>query len=197
MSNREFFRPRSSLVMAGTVYLVLAVMLIQSLLASTLHEFLLTLAWCIFVGSITYLVIHRPSIEIFDEGIKLTNPLITRQWGWNEVDEIETKYAMAIHSNGRVTYSFAAPAPSRYHSRSLHEGELRGMKIAESGSIRPGDSPRSHSGVAAYLARTRLMQFRASNSLIGLKSVTELNKGGISVMAVSGFVALLLSLYHF
>lgn len=197
MSNREFFRPRSSLVMAGIVYLVLAIMMIQTLFVSSLHGILSTAAWSTFVASITYLVLHRPSIEIFDEGIVLTNPLLTHQFGWSDVEEIETKYAFSIESRGRTIYSFAAPAPGRYHARTVHETELRGMKIADTGTIRPGDSPRSHSGVAAYLARTRLENFRANGAQNACATNSRINRSGLTLMTLSACVGLLLSVYHF
>jgi hypothetical protein len=183
--------------MAGIIYLMLTVTFIQTLFTGELQNILATAAWSIFIGNCFYLVIHRPSIEIFDEGIKITNPIFTHEWGWNEVDEIETKYAFAVQSGERLTYSFAAPAPGRYHARTVHESELRGMRIAEVGSIRPGDSPRSHSGVAAYLARNRLENFRNNGMSPSIIASTTINRGGISVIALSSFLGLLLSFYHF
>jgi hypothetical protein len=73
---------------------------------------------------------------------------------------------MSIKTHGegvgtKQIYAFAAPAPGRYHSRSIHQSELRGLNIQSAGSIQSGQSPRSHSGVASAIANQKLVNFRS------------------------------------
>jgi hypothetical protein len=61
---------------------------------------------------------------------------------------------------------WAAQTPGRYHSRTIHSSEIKGLQL--DGFIRPGESPRTDSGVATYLCRTRLAAFRDRGRSDGL-----------------------------
>jgi len=110
-----------------------------------------SLAWMLFV---------HPCIHIYDEGITIVNPLITATIGWDAIDEIETRFALTIYSDKARVVAWAAPAPGRYHARTMHKSEFKGVDYDKDFGVRPGDSTRSHSGVAAHLARTRLAHYR-------------------------------------
>jgi hypothetical protein len=111
--------------------------------------------------------LHRPSIEIFDEGIRISNPLTTIIIGWQDVDVVEAKYTAFLQlRNGVKVSMWAAQAPGRYHSRTIHSSEVKGLQL--DGFIRPGESPRTDSGVATYLCRTRLAAFRDRGRSDGL-----------------------------
>ena len=167
MNNREFFRPRGSVVTAVVAYTLLAGMVLQSILTGDLRSVLGTVGWCTFFSLIIYIVLHRPSVEIFDEGVRIHNPVSTTIVGWQDVDVIEAKYTAFLQlRDGRKESIWCAQAPGRYHSRTIHSSEVKGLQL--DGFIRPGESPRTDSGVATYLCRTRLANFRANGASNGL-----------------------------
>jgi len=163
MSNLEVFRARSSLVSAGVAYFIIAGMVIQSIYLSDFFGAMSALCWGISLAVLVYVVMHRPKLELFDEGIRIINPLREITVGWNLVESIDAKYTMSITVAGKVIYAWAAPAPGRHHSRKIHPSDIKGTNIGAGGYMRPGDNPRTHSGAAAYLATLRLTSFRSSN----------------------------------
>jgi len=160
VTNLFSFRPTSAWVLAGVVVLYDLLLAVQVIFYGDGHWFTqftliaasLILAWLLFV---------HPRVLVYDEGITIVNPFITATVCWAEVDEIETRYALTIHSGEAKVVAFAAPAPGRYHARSIHKSEFRGADMDRDFGVRPGDSPRTHSGAAAYVVRTRLENFRA------------------------------------
>jgi hypothetical protein len=167
VNNREFFRPRGSVVTAVLAYLLIGGMASESIYSNGLGDSLTVLAWCTLFALAIYMVLHRPSIEIFDEGIRISNPLTTIIIGWQDVDVVEAKYTAFLQlRNGLKVSMWAAQAPGRYHSRTIHSSELKGLQL--DGFIRPGESPRTDSGVATHLCRTRLAAFRDRGRSDGL-----------------------------
>jgi hypothetical protein len=121
------------------------------------------LCWGICLAALVYTVLQRPKLELFDEGIRITNPIREITVGWDLVESIDAKYTMSITVGGRIIYAWAAPAPGRHHTRKIHPSDIKGTNIGAGGYMRPGDNPRTHSGAAAYLATLRLNSFRSSN----------------------------------
>ena len=196
MSNLDIFRPRSGVFAAIVAYIVIAVMVIQTFFTSDLHGCIVAAAWGTFATVLSYLILHRPKVELFDEGIRITNPFDQITVGWQRVESIDAKYTMSIQVGSKVIYAWAAPAPGRYHSRTIHPSEIKGMDIGIDGLIRPGDSPRTHSGAAAYLAVMRLKSFRDSGSTNGCQSSVVLNKTALAILITSGIVGIVLNIYH-
>lgn len=154
--------------------------------------------WGIFVASLFFQIFLYPRINFFDEGIEIINPLSRHLIGWHEVESIDTRYTMSIVTesdrgkNGRV-HAFAAPAPGRYHSRSIHRSELRGLNLGDSGTIRAGESPRTQSGIAAAIARSKLEEFKRFDTPERIAYRYEFNHGAIIAhlaIAAIGVVAL-------
>jgi hypothetical protein len=159
MNNVTTYRSRTNYV-----FFVLGIFLSTGILADNLiigkgDGFIKVAAISIAIALASYVLFLRPKILIFDEGITITNMLSEVTVGWHEVEAVETRYCMSIQVADKVIYAVAAPAPGRYHSRTVHESELRGISVPTTSSLRPGDSPRSQSGIAAHLARTRMNDF--------------------------------------
>lgn len=191
MNNREFFRPRGSVVAAGIAYALLAGMALQSIFSDGLSAAVGASAWCTLFALIIYVVLHRPSIEIFDEGIRIHNPVSTIIVGWQDVDVIEAKYTAFLQlRDGEKISIWCAQTPGRYHSRTIHPSEMKGIQLH--GFIRPGESPRTDSGVATYLCRTRLAAFRANGMS---NSVSYLSLRENSLITALGLNALFLIAY--
>ena len=197
MSNVDIFRPRSSIFAAFVAYIVIAIMVIQTFFTSDAHGCISAAIWGVFAATLSYLILHRPQVELFDEGIRITNPFDQITVGWQSVDSIDAKYTMSIQVANKVIYAWAAPAPGRYHSRTIHPSEIKGMDIGIGGLIRPGDSPRTHSGAAAYLAIMRLKSFRDAGSTNGCNSSAITNKNGLLILIISFVLGIIFNIYHF
>jgi hypothetical protein len=194
VNNTTQFRPKTVYVSAGVIYFVIVGEVAVSFTHNSAKAVLVAAAWALFIGNCAHLLFIRPKVTFGDEGIIITNPLQSIQVGWQRVESIEAKYTMSITVGGKSIYAWGAPAPSRYHSRSVHPSEVRGLGIGNADLIRPGESPRSDSGTAAYYARTYLHNFRTQN-LIGCESHVRINyRGGfiaiISLAMALGFYSL-------
>jgi hypothetical protein len=195
VNNREFFRPRGSVVAAGIAYALLAGMALQSIFGDGLSAAVGVIAWCTLFALIIYIVLHRPSIEIFDEGIRIHNPVSTIIVGWQDVDVIEAKYTAFLQlRDGKKISIWCAQTPGRYHSRTIHPSEMKGIQL--DGFIRPGESPRTDSGVATYLCRTRLAAFRANGMSNGVSYLSLRENSLITALGLNALFLIAYILIH-
>jgi hypothetical protein len=154
--------------MAYISYLLVIGFNLQTVLASGWRASITTITWSALIAAGIYLLLHKPSVEIFDEGVRIHNPFTTVTVGWQDVDVVEAKYSafLQLNSGEKITI-WSAQAPGRYHSRTVHSSEVKGLNLTS--IIRPGESPRTDSGVVTYLCRTRLKSFRDASRDDGLQ----------------------------
>jgi hypothetical protein len=157
-----------------------------------------SLLWGVFTSALFYLIFIHPKVVFFDEGILIVNPLQSFKIGWHEVQEIDARYTMyIIHSaSGRKIHAFAAQAPGRYHSRTVHPNEVKGMRVGESGMIRAGESPRSNSGVATAIARSKMDQFHRFNQPGVINFESHFNIRAALIVAAIFFTATVAQIFH-
>lgn len=190
MSNVLRYRPRSVWLSASVPALIVIALIVETIANRGLKGDLIAIAWGSFVLISDYLLFIHPTVTIFDEGIIITNPLQTITVGWHRVESIDARYTMSITVGGKVIYAWAAPAPGRYHSRTLHESEVKGMDIGFNGEIRPGESPRSDSGQVSYIAKLRLKNFEELD-IEGCESDVTTNYLGAGLLIGSLAIALI------
>lgn len=170
-------------------------MCFESFYSNGFANSLTTLTWSLLLALLNYIVLHRPCIEIFDEGVHITNPLTTVSLGWQDVDVIEAKYTAFLQlRNGNKIRIWCAQTPGRYHSRTVHSSEIRGLHI--DGYIRPGESPRTDSGVVTYLLRTRLIAFRGQERSDGLSYTFVREEPLIAGVAILVSAIVLMGVLH-
>lgn len=166
MNNPQIFRPKSGYIFAGMALWIVATMLYLQIIDYGFNFGLIIASiWGALICSISYQIFIHPKVVFFDEGVEIVNPFTHYLIGWQDVEQIDTRYTMSIKTSGesvgiKKIYAFAAPAPGRYHSRSIHQSELRGLNIQGAGSIQAGQSPRSHSGVASAIANQKIGAFQ-------------------------------------
>ena len=194
MSNPEIYRARSSYFFAVFIYFFCAGITAQSFLVETVESFIATLSWSLLICYLFHLGFIRPKVTIFDEGITITNPLRETTVGWDQVQEISAKFSMYVSVGGEKIYAWAAQAPGRYHSRTVHATEIRGLQIPDTNNMRAGESPRSHSGVAVALARIRLDSFVKSQT-VGANYRSEFNRFGLVILVALFVTAILLTVF--
>ena len=194
MTNPEIYRARSSYFFAAFIYFFCAGISAQSFFVETLDSFNATLSWSLLICYLFHLGFIRAKVTIFDEGITITNPLRETTVGWDQVQEISVKFSMYISVGGEKIYAWAAQAPGRYHSRTVHATEVRGLQIPDTNSMRAGESPRSHSGVAVALARIRHDAF-AKSETVSATHRSDLNVTGLVILVALFAAAILLTIF--
>jgi len=201
MNNRELFRPTSSYVFAFLGFFFISLLVYVNFLDFGFASGMVAAIWGALVCAIFYQIFLHPSVIFYDEGLEIINPLSRHRIGWHEVDDIETRYTMSIITfdrkgkKGKIQ-AFAAPAPGRYHSRTIHQSEMRGLNLKENNVIRAGDSPRTNSGAAAAIARSKLDQFQRFKSAPSVAYEFHFNYGAIVINLVIfaiGVIALVFS----
>ena len=181
--------------MAFISYLLVIGFNLQTLLASSWRDSITTWAWSSLIATGIYLLLHKPSVEIFNEGVRIHNPLTTITVGWQDVDVIEAKYSAFVQLNsGKKITMWSAQAPGRYHSRSVHASEVKGLNLTS--IIRPGESPRTDSGVVTYLCRTRLKSFQDTGRSDGLQYSADRNRALITLGVLQIILIIALNILH-
>lgn len=198
MTNLETFRPRGGYVMGLSIFFAVSALVYINIVDYGWRNSLSALAWGLVVNAIFYLIFIHPKVDFFDEGLLIVNPMQSFRIGWHEISEIDARYTMyVIHSvTGEKIHAFAAQAPGRYHSRTVHPNEVKGMRVGDSGMIRAGESPRSSSGAATAIARSRLDQFLRFNSQNGVAFQSTFNKSGAAIFSILLVLATVAQLMH-
>jgi len=195
MTNGQTFRSRGSYALAAIVYFITLGCLASVAFSGDWSNFGAATAAALLFCTLGHIVFWRPKVEIGDDGILIVNPLRTIRIGWQLVEEIDTRYALTVVVAGRKFAAWAATAPGRYHARSVHASELKG--IERGGVMRPGDSPRTLSGAAAHVARERLLAHRATAT--GDQSIDirlDVNWVGLGLLLASAVALSILQYVH-
>lgn len=193
MTNLIVFRPRSALILAAAAGAMILLFLIQVIFYSDRIEFS-SIAFGILLATTVWLLLVRPKLEVFDEGIKIVNPLITAIVPLREIDMVDTRFALTVFTRGKKISVFVAPAPGRWHARSVRAGELKGLELNAGDVISPGDSPRSHSGQAAQIIKLRI---KSVGTEVGdLRASARFNYAAAGVLVASIALFLILSVLH-
>ncbi len=185
MSNAKHFRPRSGLLFGGMSFTGVFITLYLQLIDYGFNlGFITASLWGAWICSVCFQIFIYPKVIFFDEAIKIVNPFSTYLIGWQDIEQIETRYTMSVRTFGdgvptKQIYAFAAPAPGRYHGRNIHQSELRGLSIHGAESIRAGQSPRTHSGVASAIANQKLTEFRRVERVNHISYRHQFNKGAL------------------
>ena len=194
-SNIELFRSRAS--SAGFFFLsfIFLALVLESVVSSGAKEIAISSAWAAVTISAFYVLMHKPKIVIFDEGIEIVNPISRHTISWSDVRSIDTRFSLSVTTNdGKRIHAWAAPAPGRYHSRRLHSSDLRGLKMAATGNIKAGESPKSDSGAAYLLVAARFEAFKAHpvslSQSVSAKFKREWASVGIAAVAIIVLIAL-------
>ena len=192
MTNPEVFRPRARFAIAAVLILQSVLLAWQiSSIGGNLSGLQASAAF-VTASAAIWLLFIRPKIVFFDEGLTIVNPLTKVTIPWSSVDEINSQLAFSIKVGGKKISAWAAPAPGRQHSRTLHSSEFKGLGLEAGGAMRLSDSPRSDAGVASFIARSRLEAFQADAKAKTVAPALKFNYLGTLALVVSLFVLTLL-----
>ncbi|MEY3909155.1 MAG: hypothetical protein RLZZ90_1062 [Actinomycetota bacterium] len=143
MTNPDTFRPKARFAIAAVLMLQSVLLAWQITLMGDEHSGLIAAAAFVAANTAIWLLFVRPKIVFFDEGLTIVNPLTEVTIPWLAVDELDSQLAFSVRAGGKKFSAWAAPAPGRQHSRTLHSSEFKGLGLADGRSMRLSDSPRS------------------------------------------------------
>jgi hypothetical protein len=156
MTKPEIFRPLSNLVMGAFVILMAILFCVQFVVAGNQTDALA--GGCIAAATVSagWLIFIRPRLRLGEHELLIVNPLRTVKIDYRDITSVNNKFALTIYVGQRHFAIWVAPAPNRYSSRGIGRQEIKGLGIEAAGNIRAADSPRSASGVAAFLLRSKI-----------------------------------------
>ncbi|MFM7462812.1 MAG: hypothetical protein ACKO29_01885 [Actinomycetota bacterium] len=115
----------------------------------------------VILTGLVYLLWIKPKMILKDEAIEIINPLSTVEIPYRDIQELQTKWALAIiHSRGKTSV-WAAPASGkrRWIADKSFGWYGSNVPLSESKAVESetmSESLNSHSGQAAYLIRERI-----------------------------------------
>jgi hypothetical protein len=145
------FRSRFNTIGAVVVWSLCAIAAAAAVIyaESDLVAYLAPLA---FVAFGTWMVLWNPSVLVDDNAVRLVNVAKTIEIPWPAVIQIDTRYALTVQTPSGRYSAAAAPAPGRL-TIARGGSDIGHLKL--DGPARPGDSPKTDSGAAAWLVRDR------------------------------------------
>jgi len=152
MTNKEIYRPRTSWVYFGIVAAIELSVIISFAVANRSHDVLLTLINCAAADLLFYIFVVKPKVVYSAEKLQIVNPLQTINIGWLRAEEFDTRFSFKVETDKGTFGAWAATAPGRYRTRSMHESDYRGTTLGNRKVISPSDNPKSESGIALVLA---------------------------------------------
>ena len=114
-----------------------------------------------------WLLLWSPSVTIAPSGVTIRNLVRTNNVTWPAIQRIDTRFALTLYTAAGKIVAWSAPAPSRFAALRATRSDLANLPESSylSGSVRPGDIPKSDSGLAALYVRRYYEQLRDAGYL--------------------------------
>ncbi len=129
------------------------------------HALVVALAWA--VG-------WQPAVIVEDDAVTLRNIVRSHRIPLAAIQEVNTRFGLAIVADGQRYGAWAAPAPGTLHTMRLDVSRVDRLPESsyEEGTVRPGDDPVTASGVAALHVRRGVERHAVQGSGNGSRTVT-------------------------
>ena len=134
----------------------------------------------------------RPAVIVDTEAVTLIGVARTVRIPWSRVAAVDTRWALAVHTDEARYTAWAAPAPGRHSVFTVTRSENRHLSREAylSGTIRVGDAITSDSGQAAEIVRTAWAAHRAAGeSDSGHREQVEVRWHGFTLAVATILVA--------
>lgn len=125
-------------------------------------------AWPLLAALLVWAMFWRPCVVVDDGGVELINVFRTIRLPWPSITEVDTRWALTLHTAYGRFAAWAAPASGWQPGRRLTEQDARAVPAettARGTSIRASDSPHSPSGEAAMQVRRRWQELKDAGHL--------------------------------
>lgn len=117
---------------------------------------------------LVWIVFWAPYVTIAPSGVTIRNLIRTHAITWPAIRLVDTRWALTLTTTAGKVVAWSAPAPGRWSTVRTAPRELQDLPETSYGpghSIRPGDIPRSDSGLAALYVRRYWEQLRNAGYL--------------------------------
>ena len=115
-----------------------------------------------------WILFWSPSVTIGPSGVTVRNLLRSFDVSWPAIQRVDTKYALTLYTATKRIVAWSAPQPGRFEALRTSQSDLQFLPESSygvGGSIRPGDLPKSASGLAALYVRRYWDQLRDAGHL--------------------------------
>ncbi len=196
MNRVQKFRPIKSIIIASFFYIFTIGLCIQTFITSEILIAVKTTLWVTFANLVCYVILQRPSLSISEAGLKIVNPFDTWQIGWDEIQDLTTKFVLNVETRNAIIPVWVATSPARSRHEKLTRSDIRGMGFDGMSSISVGESPKSDSGVAAYLIRQGIKDNSGKGALLRHGTSREVHIRTNSLLILTLSSATVLSFIH-
>ncbi len=152
------YRSRFGRGLAVVIWMLSGLALVAMLTQSGIDGLLRGAAWALLPALLVWAMFWRPCVIVDDGGVELVNVFRTIRLPWPSINEVDTRWALTLHTAYGRYAAWAAPASGWQPGRRMTEQDARAVPTeqSESGkSLRASDSPYSPSGEAAIEVRRR------------------------------------------
>ncbi|WP_026555633.1 PH domain-containing protein [Arthrobacter sp. 35W] len=149
------FRPRTSVLLAGFIWLLAAAAAVSTLASGV--DGWRGLPFAAALAFIGYWLFWYPVVRLDADAVLLRNPVRRISVPWDALIQVDTKYALTLVTTKGSFAAWAAPAPGAlgaFRAKASDAQDLPATSYGAGGSMRPGDLKNSDSGAAAQLVRT-------------------------------------------
>ena len=161
-------RPLFGKVLVILLWAICATALVSLILEFRALEFLRFVTFIAFAAYAVWILFWSPSVTIAPSGVVVRNLLRSFDISWPSIQRVDTKFALTLYTRTRKIVAWSAPQPGRFEAMRTSRTEIQFLPESSYGvgdSIRPGDLPRSASGLAALYVRRYWDQLRDDGHL--------------------------------
>ncbi|WP_150308290.1 PH domain-containing protein [Planctomonas psychrotolerans] len=156
-------------------------------------------AFPLLLAYAAWLTLWQPHVRIAHDGVTLRNVFTSVRVPWAAIQRIDTQWALTLFTADGKHVAWAAPAPGRHAASRFGPNDVRNLPASayEGSTVRPGDLPRSDSGDAATIIRTRweALQHSGGSATDSTHVETRVHAADVAVLAaLVGFAVLSVAL---
>ncbi len=81
--------------------------------------------WLLLPAAVVWAVFWNPRVVVDDSGLTLVNVLRTVRLPWPAIQDVDTRWALKLHTAYGTFGAWAAPSAGRYASRGISPNDIR------------------------------------------------------------------------
>ena len=152
------YRSRFGRGLAIAIWVLAGLALVAMLTQGGIEGLIRGATWALLPALLVWALFWRPCVIVDDGGVELINVVRTIRLPWPSITEVDTRWALTLHTAYGRYAAWAAPASGWQPGRRMSEQDARAVPVEDWGSgkqVRASDSPYSPSGEAAMYVRRR------------------------------------------
>ncbi|HEY5842410.1 MAG TPA: PH domain-containing protein [Nakamurella sp.] len=152
------YRSRFGRALAVVIWVLAGLAVVAMVTQGGVDGLLRGAPWAWLPALLVWAMFWRPCVVIDDGGVELVNVFRTIRLPWPSITDVDTRWALTLHTAYGRFAAWAAPASGWQLGRRLTEQDSREvpLEVSSTGkSMRASDSPSSPAGEAAIEVRRR------------------------------------------